>query len=57
MKILHKALHEYHVSKDFFPLHFAVSQVLSVSGYDLKTENGGENADFDFVPRLFTLLT
>ena len=57
MKILHKALHEYHASKDFFPLHFAVSQVLSVSGYDLKTENGGENVDFDFVPRLFTLLT
>ena len=28
----------YHVSKDFLPLHFAVDQVLSVSGYDL--ENG-----------------
>ena len=26
----------YHVSKDFLPLHFAVSQVLSVSEYDLK---------------------
>ena len=25
-----------HVSKDFLPLHFAVGQVLSVSGYDLE---------------------
>ena len=29
---------QYHVSKDFLPLHFAVGQVLSISGYDL--ENG-----------------
>ena len=28
----------YHVSKDFLPLHFAVGQVLSISGYNL--ENG-----------------
>ena len=26
----------YHVSKDFLHLHFAVDQVLSISGYDLK---------------------
>ena len=29
---------QYHVSKDFLPLHFAVDQLLSISGYDL--ENG-----------------
>ena len=41
MKNLHKALRIYcviHMSTDFLPLHFAVGQVLSISGYDL--ENG-----------------
>ena len=27
---------QYHVSKDFLSLHFAVGQVLSISGYDLE---------------------
>ena len=27
---------QYHVSKDFFRLHFAVDQVLSISGHDLE---------------------
>ena len=41
MKNLHKALHKLlcnMTSKDFLSLHFAVGQVLSISGYDL--ENG-----------------
>ena len=56
------------MSKDFLTLHFAVGQVLSVSGYDLQNErmpckqkhckkHGGENLDFDFVLLLFSLLT
>ena len=39
MKNLHKALRIYcviHMSTDFLPLHFAVGQVLSISGYDLE---------------------
>ena len=50
------------MSKDFIHLHFAVDQVLSISGYDLENgrmacnqkywikKYGGKNSDFDFVP-------
>ena len=27
------------MSKDFIPLHFAVGQMLSISGYDLENES------------------
>ena len=47
---------QHHVSKDFLPLHFAVGQVLSISGYDLETKHGVKNPDFHFVPLLLTLL-
>ena len=43
MKNLHKALQN-KVSKDLPSLHFAVGQMLSISGYDLeKTSCGNKN--------------
>ena len=57
---------QYHVSKDFLHLHFAVGQGLSISGHDLENGRmsckavmayGRKNSDVDFVPLLFTLLT